>query len=212
MAIKVMLADDHRLIRDGLKNLIQSEDILIVAEAENGKEVMDLLPNVDVDVLVMDVTMPLLNGIEATTRLKDLPDAPAIVILSMHEEPEYILACVQAGADSYLLKNVEREELVQAIKLVHKGQKYFNAHISTLMAQALSSRKRETKVEMELTEREIEVLHCVAEGLSTKQMADRLSISTRTVETHRLHLLKKFDAQNAAEMIKMALERKIINI
>jgi DNA-binding NarL/FixJ family response regulator len=211
--IKIVIADDHRLVRDGIKSLLKNElDFDFVAEAENGLEVLELIPKFNPDVILMDISMPKLNGIEATSKITlEFPDV-GVVMLSMHEEPEYVLQAIQNGACSYLLKNAEKDELVTAIKKASFGQKYFTPSISALMAEGIMVQKKNQKDEIEITEREQEVLTLVAEGLSTKQIAEKLFIGTRTVETHRLNLLKKFSAQNTAELIKIALERKIINI
>ncbi|MDX2190531.1 MAG: response regulator transcription factor [Bacteroidota bacterium] len=213
MIIRLIIADDHRLIRDGLKSLLKNEkEIEIVDEVEDGLELLEKLETVKADVVLMDVSMPKLNGIESTIRLSEEYPHVKVIMLSMHEEPEYILKCVQSGAYSYLLKNVEKEELINAIVKASQGQKYFNATVSQLLAQGLSEQKKQQKEEVDITTREKEVLECVINGLSTKQMADKLFISTRTVETHRLNLLKKFNAHNTAELIKYALERKIVSI
>ena len=210
---KVIIADDHRLVRDGMKSLLKSdEQIEIIAEAENGIELLELLKTHTAEVILLDVSMPKMGGIEAAEKItKEYPET-GIVFLSMHEEPEYVLKCVQVGASAYLLKNVEKEELIAAIKKVAYGEKYFNQNITLLLAKGLTEMREMEKDKIEITGREKEVLECVANGLSTKQIADKLFISSRTVETHRLNLLKKFNAQNTAEMIKTAIEHKLISI
>jgi len=211
--IKLIIVDDHRLIRDGMKSLLQSEDDLeIIGEAENGLELLEMLSKANPDVVLLDVTMPKLNGIEAALKINERYRGVNVVFLSMHEEPEYILKCVQTGAQSYLMKNVEKEELLLAIRKAAKGEKYFNPNIAALLAQGLTEMRQQFDAKVELTPRELEVLQSVAEGSTTKQIADKLFISTRTVETHRMNLLKKFEAQNTAEMIHWALEQKIIRI
>lgn len=211
--IKLIIADDHRLIRDGMKSLLATEtDIEVIAEAENGLELLQVLENLDPDVVLIDVTMPKLNGIEAAAIIKEKFKSVNVVFLSMHEEPEYIFKCVQTGACSYLMKNVDKDELLTAIRKAAKGIKYFNAHVTALLAQGITEMRDQAKEKIELTPRELEVMQAVSEGLSTKQIADKLFISTRTVETHRMNLLKKFDAQNTAELIRLALDRKLISI
>jgi DNA-binding NarL/FixJ family response regulator len=213
MSIKILLADDHSLVRNGLKSLLGSETgIEVVAEAENGLEVLSYLERNEVDVILLDITMPKMNGMEAAEIIRKNYPGIGIIFLSMHEEPEYVIKCVKIGANSYLPKNVEKEELILAINKAYKGERYFNTNISLLMAEGLNIMREKENEKIDLTPREIDVLKCVADGLSTKQIADKLCISVRTVETHRLNLLKKFDVQNSTELIKEAISRKIIEI
>lgn len=210
--IKLIIADDHRLVRDGMKSLLKPEtDIQIIGEAEDGVDLLRLLESTEPDVVLLDVTMPKMNGLEAVLHIKEKFPEVSVVFLSMHEEPEYVLKCVKNGASAYLLKNVEKEELLLAIKKAATGEKYFSPNITMLLAQGLTELREQEKDKIEITTREKEVLQCVADGLSTKQIADKLFIGTRTVETHRLNLLKKFSAQNTAELIKIALERNFIS-
>jgi DNA-binding NarL/FixJ family response regulator len=211
--IKIIIADDHRLVRDGIKSLLKNEkEMIFVADAENGKEAIEKIKEFEPHVILMDITMPILDGIEASKIIsKEYPQV-GVIILSMHEEPEYVIKSVQSGICSYLLKNAEKNELITAIRKAALGQKYFNATISELMAVGILEKRKQENEEVDLTSREKEVLHYVAQGLSTKQIAEKLFIGTRTVETHRLNLLKKFEAQNSTELIKLAVERKIITI
>jgi DNA-binding NarL/FixJ family response regulator len=210
--IKIILADDHILVREGFKSLLsKKKEFEVVGEAENGQELLELIDNLSADVLLVDISMPLLNGIEAIGQMKKINPDLKFIMLTMHEEAEYILKSIQAGANGYLLKNVEPEELENAIKTVAKGGKYFNATISNIMIENISKWPDQNKEEhSELTAREKEILQYVADGLSTKLIADKLSISTRTVETHRVHIMKKLLVSNGAEMVKKGLEQKII--
>lgn len=211
MKIKVLIADDHSLVRNGLKSLFNDDETIEVAfEAENGIEVLELLGKNEIDVVLLDISMPKMNGMETAEKIKSLYPAIGIIFLTMHEEPEYVIKCVKIGANSYLPKNVEKEELTIAITKAYKGERYFNANISLLMAEGLHILRENEEDKVELTHREQDVLNCVADGLSTKQIAEKLFISPRTVETHRLNLLRKFNAQNSTELIKMALHKKII--
>lgn len=211
--IKIIIADDHKLVREGMKSLLTNElDIEVIAEAENGTELVALVEKLEPDVVLLDVTMPKMNGIEAAAIIKEKFSDVGMVFLSMHEEPEYVLKCIQVGAHSYLMKNVEKNDLLAAIRKANMGEKFFNAQTSILMAQGLMDMREQEKEKVDITTREMEVLQAVAEGLSTKQIADKLFISTRTVETHRLNLLKKFDAQNTAELIKIAISQKLVTV
>lgn len=201
--IKIIIADDHKIFRDGLKNLLdKSGEFDIIAEAENGTQVLELLIDHQPDVVVMDISMPKKNGIEVLKEVAEIYPKTKFIMLSMHEEGDYIIKCIKLGASGYLLKTVEEEELRSAIKAVHNGKKYFNADISSLMASQLQNATEQVHI----TPREQEVLELVADGLSTKLIADKLFISARTVESHRLNLMKKFDAINTAELIKKSIE------
>ena len=158
--IKIIIADDHRLVRDGLLSLLKSEtDFEIIAHAENGLELLETIAISMPDVILLDVTMPKMNGIEAALIIKEKYKTISIVFLSMHEEPEYILKCVQAGAYSYLMKNVEKEELVIAIKKAAAGQKYFSPHITALLAQGLTEMRDQGKDKVDLTPRAVSYTH-----------------------------------------------------
>ena len=208
--ISIIVADDHRLIRDGIKTLLKKDaDFEIVAEADNGEELINVLNTITPDVILVDISMPKFNGIDAMTTLKKINPNLKFIVLTMHEEPEYIIKSIQGGASSYLLKNVEYEELQKAVCTVAGGGKYFNPFISNIMIENLAkiTEKEEQAV---LTPREIEILKEVANGLSAKLIADKFSLSVRTVETHRVNIMKKLNAHNTAEVIKKAIEQKLI--
>jgi DNA-binding NarL/FixJ family response regulator len=210
--IRIILADDHILVREGFKSLLsKKKDFEVVGEAENGNILLDLIESLSADVLLVDISMPQLNGIEAIAQMKKINPNLKFIMLTMHEEAEYILKSIQAGANGYLLKNVEPDELENAIRTVAAGGKYFNSTISNIMIENLSRVSEPGKEDLtELTAREKEILQYVADGLSTKLIADKLSISARTVETHRVHIMKKLQVNNGAEMVKRGLEQKII--
>lgn len=206
--IKVLLADDHILIREGFKSLLGKNDIFEVAgEASNASELIKLVSTSSPDVILVDITMPGLSGLEAMEQLKEENHYLKFIVLTMHEEREYVLNAIKKGASGYLLKNVERMELEKAIKVVHEGGKYFSPFVVNILAESVA--KPDT-AQMEMTPREKEVLQMVASGLSTKQVADKLKISMRTVESHRINMLKKFKVSNTAELIKKAMEMHII--
>lgn len=161
------------------------------------------------DVVIMDVSMPKMSGIEALQIVVQKHTEVAVIMLSMHEEPEYLLQSIQAGASSYLSKNVEKEELILAIQKVAKGEKYINNLSAILLSQGLTNLKKQKREEILITAREKEVLEEVINGMSNKQIANKLFLSIRTIETHRNNLLKKFNSHNTAELIKNALKAKI---
>jgi DNA-binding NarL/FixJ family response regulator len=211
--ISVIIADDHRLIRDGIKLLLKdNEEIELVSEAEDGEELLLRVNQFEPDVILLDGSMPKMDGLTAMGKiLEDYPET-GIIMLSMHEDPNFVQQCAEAGALSYLLKNVGRDELIDTIKKVAWGERTFGPIINQLLIQGqLEARKRKSET-VKISRREKEVMECLAKGMSTKQMADVLFLSTRTVESHRLRLLKKFSAQNATELVRAAVEKRIIKI
>ena len=210
--IKIILADDHELVRGGIKSLLEiNPSFEVIAEVNTGKELIDLLDEVLPDIILTDISMPDMSGLEAAALLLHVNPNLKFIMLTMHDDPEYILNSVEIGAKGYLLKNMGLKELQTAIITVANGGKYFNQQISALMIDSLSTNKKPKENIPELTAREIEILKEVVNGLSTKLIADKLNISARTVETHRLHLMKKMMTQNTAELVRKAMELKLIN-
>lgn len=207
--IRLLLADDHPLIRAGFKSLLgKNKNFEIIGEAENGKELIDMTAKLMPDIVLADINMPNITGLEAMAQLiKSYPQIKYIV-LTMHEEHEYIMNALKIGVSGFILKNVERSELEKAILTVYKGGRYFSAVVTNMLVDSLP--RNESATLEEISPREKEVLELVAKGKSTKQIADQLNISTRTVESHRINMLKKMKVSNSAELIKKALELKII--
>ena len=209
--IRLVLADDHPMIRAGFKTLLaRSSDFEVIGEAENGAELLKVVGNVRPDVTLVDLNMPGMNGLEALEKLHASFPGIKFVVLTMHEEREYVQKALKAGADGYLLKNIERDELEKAIHIVCEGGKYFSPAITAILADTVANPSSSAE-SAEITPREKEVLALVADGHSTKQIADRLSISIRTVETHRINMLKKMGVSNSAELIKRAFELGLLN-
>lgn len=207
--IRIILADDHTLIREGFKAILgQSSRLIIAAEAQNGRELIDQTQSLKPDVVLTDLSMPRTNGFEAMEEIRKFDANVKFIILTMHEEREYILRAIKSGASGYLLKNTERLELEHAILTVHEGGKYFSPAINSILAEA--ALRPEAGEVGELTAREKEVLELVANGHSTKQIADMLKISIRTVESHRINMLKKMKVNNSAELIRKAIELKLL--
>lgn len=208
--IKLVLADDHQLIREGFRALLgNNERFEIVGEAEDGAQLVEMTRRLQPDVVLADIHMPNLSGLEALKQL--IAEFPLIrfIVITMHEEREYVLNAIRLGACGYVMKNVERKELEKAILTVHEGGKYFSAEVANILAESVSRPSTITELP-EISPREKEVLDLVAQGLSTKQVADRLGISTRTVESHRINMLKKLKAGNTAELVRKAIELRII--
>jgi DNA-binding NarL/FixJ family response regulator len=184
------------------------KDLEIVEEAVDGRQLVELARRNTPDIILADINMPGLTGLEAIEELRKLGISVKFIVLSMHEESEYIHRALSYGASGYLLKNVDRNELYRAIQTVHSGGKYFSPGVVTVLAKSFAE---PPKPEVsELTAREKEVLELVSQGQSTKQIAYLLGISVRTVESHRINMLKKMDVNNTAELIKKAIELKIL--
>jgi two-component system response regulator NreC len=208
MSIKIILADDHTMLRYGLSRSLElEEDIDIVGQATNGHSTIELVKELSPDVVVMDIGMPDLNGIEATRRItKDHPNVK-IVGLSMYSSDKYVREMFRAGATGYLLKNCTFEELIEAIRTVAGGKTYISPSISDMVVKEYASKSTDDKsVFSVLTQREREVLQLFAEGRTTKQVGRSLHISPKTVEAHRLRIMDKLDIDNIAQLTKYAIQ------
>lgn len=207
--IRLLLVDDHMLVLDGLQaRLAMEQHIEIVGTANNGEEALVAARALQPDVVIMDVSMPVLNGIEAAQRFKaEMPDI-RILMLSMHDDREYILSLIQSGASGYVLKDVSSNELINAIETVHSGNTYFSSGAS----KALFTQPTEAADEAleELSKRELTVLKLLAIGYSNKEVGRDLRISVRTVETHRQNIKNKLGIQTIAGLTKYAIERQLI--
>lgn len=209
--ISVILADDHPIVRTGIKSLLGMGDrVEIVAEASNGEEALDLVKRLRPNVLISDISMPKMTGIElAEIVTNELPETK-VIILTMHREEEYITKSFEAGAMSYLPKNTEQAELLEAIEEVHDGRKYLNAMVSKVLAQSMISKKPFGEKSNKLTTRETEILKLLVDGRRNKEIAADLFISVRTVDTHRTNIMRKLKVNNTAELVKTALSKNIV--
>lgn len=208
--IRILLADDHPLIREGFRALLsKNEQFEIVGIAENGKELIELTEKLMPDVVLTDINMPVINGLDALQQLTKKYPTLKSIILTMHEEREYIVNALKIGVHGYLLKNIEKSDLEKAILTISAGGKYFSPIVTNILAESIV-RPEQNNNTLELTAREKEVLALVAQGNSTKQVADKLGIGIRTVESHRVNMLKKLKVGNTAELIKKAIDLKIL--
>jgi DNA-binding NarL/FixJ family response regulator len=213
--ITVLLAEDHTVVREGLRALLKVEgDIEVVGEAETGRQAVQLTKKLRPDVVIMDIAMPLLNGLEATRRISKAVPASRVLILSAHGDDEYIRQAVMLGAAGYLIKQTSADLLSRAIREVHKGNTFFSPSIAKRLRDlALESPDRRgvlKKKKASLTSREMEVLQLIAEGKANKQVAVGLGISIKTVEKHRQHLMKKLDLHDTAGLTRYAIAAGII--
>jgi|ERR1700733_2270920 len=208
--IKVLLADDHTIVRQGLKLILSSHpDLEVVGEAANGREVLDLAEKLKPDVILMDVAMPELNGIEATRRLHQISPRMKVLVLSMHKEAVYIREILKAGARGYILKDAIDTELVNAIQSVARGDGY----ISPAISGALLSDYRQNLTDPIdlLSTREREVLQLIAEGKTNKEVATRLNLSVYTVDSHRGKIMEKLNLHSAGELIRFAVKNGLVD-
>lgn len=207
--IKLIIADDHELFRNGLKELLKKhDDIEIVTAVGDGKLFLDALEqHDDIDIVLLDVTMPNMDGFDVLNSLKDLNSNVKPIVISMHEDGNYIAKCAKSGAFSYLLKNADEDELIKVIRIVNQGKKYFSPSISEKMINFMSTQNVSENI---LSKKEKEVLALISEGFTNKDIAAKLFVSTRTIETHRANILKKLEVKNTAELIKKATKIKLI--
>lgn len=210
--IRVLLADDHRVLLDGLQNLLSGlDDIQCVGVVSNGKEALDFLENNPVDVILMDINMPVMDGIEATKQVSEKYPEVKIIALTMLEQGSFIRQMLKFGAQGFLLKNSGKDQVLAAIRSVALGGQYLGPEATQLLIENLKGQTEKKKEFIpRLTRREIEVLELIANGLSTAKIAESLFISFNTVESHRKNLLTKFGARNGAELIRMAAERGML--
>ncbi|HEX9007461.1 MAG TPA: response regulator transcription factor [Bacteroidota bacterium] len=215
--ITLLVADDHAIVRRGLVNLLSLEqDLTVVAEAADGRSAVELALKLEPDVVLMDISMPVLNGLEATRQLKKQAPRVGVLVLSAHDNEEFVVQVVQAGANGYLLKNTTAEELFRAIRCVHGGQAFFSPSISrVLLDEYLKTSRSRMPVEApdapgRLTTREREVLQLVAEGEPHQRIAEALHISVRTVDTHCNNIMKKLDIHEKAGLVAYAIKNNIV--
>jgi DNA-binding NarL/FixJ family response regulator len=213
--LRLLLADDHALLRLGLKKILEERpEWQVVAEAGDGRTAVRQTLTLTPDVVILDIGMPLLNGIEATRQIVRRLHNVGVLILSMHADEAYISQALRAGARGYLLKDSAGTELIRAVSAVAAGKSFFSPAVARVMlddyVQRLSDKGVDDRYEL-LSEREREVLQLVAEGHSSKSVAELLSISPATVETHRAHILQKLDVHSTAELVLFAVRRRIIS-
>ena len=213
--IRILLADDHTVVRDGLRVLLERQPgFEIVGEAADGIAAVHLAEETRADVVIMDIAMPVLNGIEATRRIAAKLPKTAVLILSMHQDESYVLRSLKAGARGYLLKDSAKADLIAAIHAVHEGRSYLSPKVSRMMQddhiRDLESKSVDDSFDL-LTSREREILQLVAEGKTNKDIANLLNVSPYTIDTHRTHILQKLNLHSAPELILYAVRKGIIS-
>jgi two-component system, NarL family, response regulator NreC len=202
VALRLVLADDHVLVREGLKSLLQGAGYMVAGEAADGREAVRLVRSEDPDIAVIDISMPQFNGLNASLELARSSPRVKVIVLTQHDEPQYVTEALRCGVRGYVLKNQAARDLVQAIEAVSRGKVYLSPGIATAVAEAYSSGKSSVAA---LSVRERQVLQLIAEGNSTKAIATRLSISGKTVESHRTKLMQKLDIHDTATLVRYAI-------
>ena len=220
MAIRILIADDHSVVRKGIVTLLEDEtDINIVGEASDGDDAIEMIPVVQPDVLLLDITMPRMSGIEVVRVVSRLYPKVKVLMFSMHNNPDYILNAVQNGAAGYLLKDTDREEILRAVRTVAAGELYYPPNASSVIIRHLvipkAGRKADevgvsmnSSVWNKITPREAQILTCLSEGMSSREIAERFDISPNTVANQRASIMRKAGVKNTAELVSLALREK----
>jgi two-component system response regulator NreC len=210
--ITVLLADDHTMVRKGLRTLLDAEDdIEVVGEAEDGREAVDQASKLHPDIVVMDITMPGLNGLEATHQIKQRFPEMQVVVLTMHTAEEYVFQILRAGASAYVVKRAAPSELIAAVRAAHRSESFLSPSVSRMVINQYL-RKPQAAAEdhyQELTPREREILQLIAEGYSNQRIAELLCLSIKTVQTHRANLMRKLGIYTTAELTRYAIHRGV---
>jgi DNA-binding NarL/FixJ family response regulator len=216
--IKVALVDDHQIVRDGIHSLLSGiEDIEVITEASDAKGILEKIKVFKPDVMIVDISLPEISGIELTKIITSEYPSIKIVVLSMYTNQEFIFNAIKAGAKGYLPKNITRNELLDAIREVYNGNEYFSKDVSSIilksyLKQVKNPERFDSLHEEKLTNRELEILRFVAEGYSNQLIADKLFISVRTVESHKNHIMQKLELTTTVDLVKYALKNKIIDL
>lgn len=214
--INVVLADDHVLVRKGIKAMLESEpEIHVVGEAGNGNDALTSAKSLKPDILLLDIRMPGMSGLDAAAKLHEVSPDTKAVILSMHDSEEYVLQALRAGAYGYLLKDTDKDEFIKALKQVNAGSRYFSGSVSNVLATHLLNPTPLTKTPgredpYHLTKREKEILRMAIDGKHNRDIAESLGKSVRTIETHRFNIMKKLDVNNAFDMINKAVRENLV--
>lgn len=213
----ILLVDDHDLILDGLRTMLaKANEFRVIGEANSGKEAVEKTSELRPDIVIMDISMPEMSGIEATEIIKRKYQEVKIIALTQHESTDYIMQMLKAGADGYLLKNCKRTELIEAIQTVLRNEKYLGKNVSSILAEGLYQSQNTEPVIPEnkiiLTPREIEIIKLISTDISNKEIAEKLNISLRTVETHRRNIMLKLNVKNVVALVRYAVKHGIADV
>ena len=210
---KVIIVDDHTLFRNGLRILLNTlEDYQVVAEAANGKQFIELLEKDVPDLVLLDINMPVMDGIEAATIAQKMYPDIKIITLSMYGEEDYYYKMVNAGVKGFVLKNSDIKEVKTALDVVYEGGSFFSSELLQNLVNSLKSSSRSKEFHAELSEREMEILILICQGLSNQEIGDKLFISKRTVDKHRANILEKSESKNTAQLVVYAIKNKLVEL
>lgn len=214
--IKVLIADDHTILRQGIRALLEAEpEIEVVGEASDGREAVEKTKALAPDIVLMDISMPVMNGLEATRHIRRMSPNTQIIVLTMHENEEFVVQMLNAGASGYVLKRIAADELVAAIRSVYQDGTFLHPTIAKKLVKdylRLASEEQRRSTSSGLTDREQEILKLIAEGNTNKQIAERLCLSIKTVQTHRTHIMDKLGAHDRTELVKFAIRKGLVSI
>ena len=210
--VTIMIADDHQMFIDGIRLILEKEpSICIIGEALNGKYLLDLMVEKNPDIILMDINMPIINGIEATRIIKSKYPKVKVLMLTMYSTKQYIMSMLAAGTDGYILKNTGKDELLKAIETLQRGETYYSQEVTTKIIDSLRKKDVLVNTNPELTPREKEILKLLAENLDAYEVGKRLNISHHTVKAHRKNMLSKFNVHSTMSLVKLAIERGLLD-
>lgn len=210
--IKIIIADDHQMFIDGIKSLLESEKSLsIIGEALNGKQVLELLEKKKADIILMDINMPEMDGLEATKIISKKYTDVRVIMLTMYNTRDYIAKMISAGASGYILKNTGKKELMNAIQTVHGGQTFYSEEVTARIMESFRNKDKDERINIELTAREKDVLKLLAQDLTSHEIGEKLNLSSHTIETHRKNLLSKLQARSTVGLVKSAMEMGMLD-
>jgi len=213
--IKILVVDDHKIIRDGISSLLHDQPkYTVVAEASNGREALAVLAKTKIDIAIVDINMPEMNGIDCTREINEKFEDTRVIALTMHSEEIYLTKMIEAGAVGYILKNLGKKELLSALSAVVDGKHYYSPEITLAVIKELTNprKAKEHDARIELTAREMEVLELIVREHSNQEIADKLSISVRTVDAHRRNLLEKTGVRNTAGLVKFSINNQLFEL
>lgn len=220
--IRVILADDHEIFRDGIKAVLsEDKNIVIVDEVADGIALLESIKNNEIDIAIVDITMPNLSGIEATKQINENHKCTRVLILSMHTSDDFVLNAIISGAKGYLPKDACGTDLINAIYTINEGKEYYHGEISNTLIQSLitKTKEKDQKIEKEntikkacFTKRELEIIKLIAEGKTNKEIADEFNISIRTVDSHKNHIMQKLQVKSVVEIVKFAIKNELIHL
>lgn len=215
--IRILLADDHSIVRSGLRSLFKTtKEFTVIGEASNGEEAVQLAESLRPDLAIIDISMPKMNGIEATRLIKQKNASVKVLILTIHENEEYVYELIRAGADGYVLKDAEKQEIFSAVRSVAGSEPFFSPSVSKIIMERIARdpKERMTKNEslLKLTKREEEILQMIAHGMTSKKIAEKLCLSSSTVNTHRANLMQKLNIHDTATLVRFAIQHGVVNV